>query len=185
MPRTLLRGVPSTLELGVPYMRGELMSASLGFPMTIKMGDKLMKIKRVSCLRGEKTHLNNWGVGWRTGRRPGPLPGSAGLWPGRWASASGPRWRSPGLSSSGRGETWAPRCWLRTHTHTRTTVAFVSHLPQSSQDGSEHRNSRVPGLAFRPRLRPGVDAGEDIVAAGVYKEKQQNPNLSKTIPHKL
>lgn len=30
VPRTPLRGVPSTLELGVPYIRGELMSTSLG-----------------------------------------------------------------------------------------------------------------------------------------------------------
>lgn len=28
---------------------------------------------------------------------------------------------------------------------------------------AEQRNSRVPGLGFRARLRPGVDAGEDIV----------------------
>lgn len=36
---------------------------------------------------------------------------------------------------------------------------------------AELRNSRVPGLVFRPRLRPGVDAGEDIVV-GVYKENR-------------
>lgn len=32
-------------------------------------------------------------------------------------------------------------------------------------------NSRVPGLVPRPRLRPGVDAGEDIVV-GVCREKR-------------
>lgn len=35
---------------------------------------------------------------------------------------------------------------------------------------AKQRNSRVPGFVFRPRLRLGVDAGEDIVV-GVYKEE--------------
>lgn len=44
---------------------------------------------------------------------------------------------------------------------------------------AEQRNSRVPGLVLRPRLRPGVDAGEDIVVGGLQR-KQGNLILSKS-----
>lgn len=52
---------------------------------------------------------------------------------------------------------------LHGSTQRRTHSRSATHIKQG--------NSRVPGVAFRPRLRlPGVEVGEDIVAETPVKQ---------------
>lgn len=60
-------------------------------------------------------------LGWRTETCPEGLMDSAGRWRGRWASASGLHWRSPGPCAAERGERWGPHCWLQVHKDTQAS----------------------------------------------------------------
>lgn len=68
-----------------------------------------------------------------------------------------------------------------TCTHTHTHIAQVNPKEETLHQfatRAKQVNSRVPGVALRPRLRlPGVDVGEDIVAEMPAKQGAVNVTI--------